>query len=36
MGAATVEIGSGHVPLVSSPEDVAVLVKTAAGAAPAA
>jgi pimeloyl-ACP methyl ester carboxylesterase len=36
MGAATVELRSDHVPMVSSPEDVVNLVKTAAEAAPAA
>jgi pimeloyl-ACP methyl ester carboxylesterase len=36
MGAATVELRSDHVPMVSSPEDVVNLIKTAAEAAPAA
>jgi len=36
MGATTVEIPSGHVPMVSHPGDVAQLIKTAAEAVPAA
>jgi pimeloyl-ACP methyl ester carboxylesterase len=34
MGAATVEIPSSHVPMVSHPGDVARLIKTAAEAVP--
>ena len=35
MGAATIEIPSSHVPMVSHPGDVAQLIKTAAEAVPA-
>jgi len=35
MGAATVEIASSHVPMVSHPGEVAQLIETAAKAVPA-
>jgi pimeloyl-ACP methyl ester carboxylesterase len=35
MGATTVEIPSSHVAMVSHPDEVAQLIKTAAGAGPA-
>jgi hypothetical protein len=34
MGATTVEIPSSHVAMVSHPDEVAQLIKTAAGAVP--
>jgi hypothetical protein len=34
MGATTIEIPSSHVPMVSHPDDVAQLIKTAAEAVP--
>ena len=36
MGATTIEVPSGHVAMVSHPDDVAQLIKTAAAAVDAA